>query len=902
MPLQNSPTHAAASAIPDPMGNMSAVSIQPNSPDTLPSRKRRAGSHSSPADVPVRTDSPFKLSRVPSPSLRLSPDSSIKYTTKQLANPDKRQLAQDADKPSNGHCSQHVDKAGEWQLRQQIANRQTPGFSRQRTSSCSSPQQGGFYQEKPVERHSRRQSRPDTSSMAPQWSRKRQRDPNVTVQDRIAALRDIFGPDGPSPNFTFLDSNDESAEDEDCDDLPINRGIIKQPESRPISQSQLAAEVKGIYEGLVIVERICVGIVNAELAKPSQRSKEYVPAPTPEHVNESQFSALSALHRTLLHEHHGLFLASQNPSATRGIKDLASKYSMPARMWKHGIHNFLELLRHQLPDSLDYMLAFIYLAYQMMALLFETVPSFEDTWIECLGDLARYRMAIEDEDIRDREVWTSVAKHWYTQAAKKNCHIGRLYRKHSSEPQSLTSSWRLIPDDVSTGHLGTLARSDPLRQLSLYCRSLTANRPFTSARESIMTLFDGTELNELNATRSLSNDIYFVIAHACLLNVKVHPVLMNRVSSNYHTRSNSSNVTGNLRDRTRWTDFPVSWYNHALVWKRDVRGWATEYLAFLHYRFLTQQNLITGCTSYFLMTRYRVSATGFVFCNKWLLLLGHCMSLSMKESGAPHHHNGTGRLKSLQVDFDPNSSKHGTLGERSHRKGSERRSSWLPYYLASCRSSFKVLMLLLLLTLASPAAAMPDTPANREPVRTWYGNTPSNTLRHTFTGFAVGSLLMFTFLPAVRRTFFPDAATVFAVILAASTLTWLGYESSKPADTPVAQTLHTTEDMVILIMVSLFSLTFGAVHCVRLARASRRHQRPANVYYFGILSLADQYVLRVLVCVLFGTASLLASYRETLTPHVALMWEPALLSGSLILNAAYEGRESPIDVEAGGEN
>ena len=37
-----------------------------------------------------------------------------------------------------------------------------------------------------------------------------------------------------------------------------------------------------------------------------------------------------------------------------------------------------------------------------MALLYETVPAFENTWIECLGDLGRYRMAIEDDDIRDR--------------------------------------------------------------------------------------------------------------------------------------------------------------------------------------------------------------------------------------------------------------------------------------------------------------------------------------------------------------------------------------------------------------------------------------------------------------------------------------------------------------------
>jgi hypothetical protein len=41
----------------------------------------------------------------------------------------------------------------------------------------------------------------------------------------------------------------------------------------------------------------------------------------------------------------------------------------------------------------------------MMALLYETIPhAFEDTWIECLADLGLYRMAIEDDDIRDREV------------------------------------------------------------------------------------------------------------------------------------------------------------------------------------------------------------------------------------------------------------------------------------------------------------------------------------------------------------------------------------------------------------------------------------------------------------------------------------------------------------------
>lgn len=93
------------------------------------------------------------------------------------------------------------------------------------------------------------------------------------------------------------------------------------------------------------------------------------------------------LYRTLVREHRHFL-----------------RYSvMPAWMWRHGIHTFFELPWHRFPESLDHRLTFIYLAYSMMTLLHETVPAFEDTWIECLGDLGRYGMAIEDDDIRDRD-------------------------------------------------------------------------------------------------------------------------------------------------------------------------------------------------------------------------------------------------------------------------------------------------------------------------------------------------------------------------------------------------------------------------------------------------------------------------------------------------------------------
>ena len=217
------------------------------------------------------------------------------------------------------------------------------------------------------------------------------------------------------------------------------------------------AEVKGIYAGLVMVESKCIEVDNAQNAQKD----------SPHKLNNEQWQALIALHRTLLHEHHDFFLASQHPSASLALQRLASKYSMPARMWRHGIHSFLELLRHRLPASLEHMLTFIYLAYSMMALLYETVPAFEDTWIECLGDLGRYRMAIEDDNLHDREIWTGVSRHWYSRASDKAPTTGRLYH-----------------------HLAILARPNAVQQLFFYVKSLSVPIPFHSARESVMTMFE----------------------------------------------------------------------------------------------------------------------------------------------------------------------------------------------------------------------------------------------------------------------------------------------------------------------------------------------------------------------------------------------------------------------------
>lgn len=192
----------------------------------------------------------------------------------------------------------------------------------------------------------------------------------------------------------------------------LGYSMRRQLETRPISEEQLINEVRGIYAGLVMVEKKCMEIDQQQASNKTKLSNE-------------QWQALIALHRTLLHEHYDFFLASQHPSASPALRKLASKYAMPTRLWKHGIHTLLELLRQRLPETFEHMLAFLCTAYSMMTLLMESVPRFEETWIECLGHLARYRMAIEDTDRHDRDIWAGVAQHWYSKISGKCANSGR---------------------------------------------------------------------------------------------------------------------------------------------------------------------------------------------------------------------------------------------------------------------------------------------------------------------------------------------------------------------------------------------------------------------------------------------------------------------------------------------
>ncbi|OAA40060.1 hypothetical protein NOR_06054 [Metarhizium rileyi] len=267
----------------------------------------------------------------------------------------------------------------------------------------------------------------------------------------------------------------------DSADLPllVNTELVPQPLTRKITSEELYVEVVGIYRGVVGVEKSCIEL--CAVAKANE-------------IRFKHYRGLIKIHRAALHDHHDFLLATQHPAASPALRSLPAEHRIPARLWRHGIHTLLEVFRCKLPHSKEFMLEFAHDAYLMVALLYETIPLFRDTWSECLGDLGRYRMALET-DTEDRNVWADVARGWYSKTSDKLPTVGRLHH-----------------------HLAILARPNALKQLFYYAKSLCVPIPFHSTKDSVKTLFEPLLDMEPDATLEGVElvDAAFVRVHAVL--------------------------------------------------------------------------------------------------------------------------------------------------------------------------------------------------------------------------------------------------------------------------------------------------------------------------------------------------------------------------------------------------
>jgi hypothetical protein len=96
---------------------------------------------------------------------------------------------------------------------------------------------------------------------------------------------------------------------------------------------------------------------------------------------------------------HNLMEISLAPSVPASLRVIPTKYNIIIRLWSHAFHKLLEALRRasfSSPLALEHLQDFIYYAYTFYTGLLEepTLRSFRSGWLEALGDLARYRMAV----------------------------------------------------------------------------------------------------------------------------------------------------------------------------------------------------------------------------------------------------------------------------------------------------------------------------------------------------------------------------------------------------------------------------------------------------------------------------------------------------------------------------
>ncbi|KAG6844489.1 hypothetical protein H0H87_006563 [Tephrocybe sp. NHM501043] len=104
-------------------------------------------------------------------------------------------------------------------------------------------------------------------------------------------------------------------------------------------------------------------------------------------------------HKQLADLIHNLLEISLAPSVPASLRNIPTKYNIIVRLWTYAFYKLLESLRRASFTSalaLEHLQDFLYYAYTFYTGLLEepALAGFKSGWLEALGDLARYRMAV----------------------------------------------------------------------------------------------------------------------------------------------------------------------------------------------------------------------------------------------------------------------------------------------------------------------------------------------------------------------------------------------------------------------------------------------------------------------------------------------------------------------------
>ncbi|KAH7930887.1 hypothetical protein BV22DRAFT_1054224 [Leucogyrophana mollusca] len=284
-----------------------------------------------------------------------------------------------------------------------------------------------------------------------------------------------------------------------------------------------------------------------------------------EELEQQKWMKLISDHKELADMMHTLMNISLAASVPASLRVIPTKYNIIIRLWTHAFHKLLEALRRasfSSPLALEHLQDFIYFAYTFYTGLLEepSLRSFRAGWLEALGDLARYRMAVAAMVTSSQGLGTALTTDAVSQAAADAVEgEGRKSKSRASvksssdrpaariddspspsvgiaaarlldvEPEK--ERWRGIArewyaqglvDTPGTGklhhHLGLLSReveSEELRAVYHFIKSMTTLHPFSTSRESILPIWSSAA----QARRSLPDarvTELFILLHGML--------------------------------------------------------------------------------------------------------------------------------------------------------------------------------------------------------------------------------------------------------------------------------------------------------------------------------------------------------------------------------------------------
>lgn len=123
------------------------------------------------------------------------------------------------------------------------------------------------------------------------------------------------------------------------------------------------------------------------------------PVSVHDEVEQEKWRKQIGLHKNLAETILDLLTLSLNPKVPASLRSIPVKYNIVIRLWTFAFNKLLENLRRassQSPVALEHLQEFIYYAYTFYTGLLtrQSLSDFKPAWLEALGDLARYRMAV----------------------------------------------------------------------------------------------------------------------------------------------------------------------------------------------------------------------------------------------------------------------------------------------------------------------------------------------------------------------------------------------------------------------------------------------------------------------------------------------------------------------------